>query len=380
VGDYSYNESTGTIYPSYPKLIDDIDVIPMADRSLQFRGVHTPVLLKGRHVVDLIPRLLHLLDGTRTVQEIITSLPTYDRADILTTLGMLLSKGLLEDGHSTAKLCFTDEELTYYNHQLTFLSRYIGLTRTAKDRYEFQVRLKKSRVLLLSSGTIGSESAKAFCRAGIGQLYICTIDPPTPVLLDPLELSGINPFISVQTIGANVRSPSEIETLICHSAPDLIVVATSRPIPSVWECLNETCLSMQRSWIRMTIDGHVGLIGPTVIPFQTPCYICFATRLQANTCQYYEDLSYTQYLDTDEGTARGAELPQWSRALAELLGLEVMKLLSYFAIPATYGRVVITDCLTLESKSSKVSKLPRCPACSRSGQIPAQTDLERLLL
>jgi bacteriocin biosynthesis cyclodehydratase domain-containing protein len=56
----------------------------------------------------------------------------------------------------------------------------------------------------------------------------------------------------------------------------------------------------------------------------------------------------------------------------DLLALEVIKILTRFSQPVTYGSLFTLDLLTFEAALHPVLKIPRCPHCSpAAAQRPA---------
>ena len=81
-----------------PRLISELVVEPYASDGLLFAGSENLELLRGRSARTLLERVLPLLDGTRRVQDIAALLPSVPVEHIQSVVGLLFSRGLLEDG------------------------------------------------------------------------------------------------------------------------------------------------------------------------------------------------------------------------------------------------------------------------------------------
>ena len=84
-------------FPARPVLVQDIDWFVMPHGlGIQFRGLETPVLFRGRNAALAIGYLLPRLDGTRTVDELVGERPTHlSEATLLRALVLLHEKELI---------------------------------------------------------------------------------------------------------------------------------------------------------------------------------------------------------------------------------------------------------------------------------------------
>jgi bacteriocin biosynthesis cyclodehydratase domain-containing protein len=368
------------ILPRYPKLINELDIIPMLNASIQFRGTGRPVLLTGFLTLDLIPQLTKLLDGNHTVPEIVQELDEFEEKEILECLRLLYLKGLIEDEDKEAKKQFSVEELDYYKDQIRFLSRFVGATRASDCRYRIQLALKESRVLVLESGYLGKRLLEDLCVSGIGCICAVALDENRHTSALYKKIAALNPYISFEIATKGLpRSQQDCEKVIAKTKPNLVVVATHRMVPQLYDWVNKACITQKTNWTRVCLEESLGILGPSVVPFQTACYTCYDTRSKANSPQYIEDIFYEEYLKHSKEIKQRTEFRPWSQAVASLCTIEIIKLLTYLAMPATYNRVFSIDFLTGESGFARVLKLPRCPDCSLTVKIPKRLDFENLL-
>jgi bacteriocin biosynthesis cyclodehydratase domain-containing protein len=119
--------------------------------------------------------------------------------------------------------------------------------------------------------------------------------------------------------------------------------------------VNEAALRDGWNWITGQIEWGCGLIGPAVLPGQSACYRCFQSRREANV----------PLLQTTVTNGWGFVGPL-AACVGSLLALETLRLISGVARPQTLGRVLRVDFLAAEMTSSRVLRLPNCPACGYS--------------
>jgi bacteriocin biosynthesis cyclodehydratase domain-containing protein len=63
--------------------------------------------------------------------------------------------------------------------------------------------------------------------------------------------------------------------------------------------------------------------------------------------------------------------PSFNLALgADLLALEILKLLSGFSEAVTVGRVMVFDPMAMTLSRHTVLRRPRCPRCAASASVP----------
>lgn len=341
--------------PSYPLLIEDLELIPAQDGTVQVRGPGTPLILRGEATRQFLPRLLPLLDGSRSVDDILGAMPDVDQSRVLSALKLLYSKGLLEDAGAAGTEGLSPEELRRHRAQLNFFSRYIGVSRKVQNRYEAQRRLKDAHVLLTGRGLILRELGGSLAEAGIGDLRV--EERPAP---SREELAGlIDPEL------------------------DLVLLAVPRPTPGVASWVNELAVATGVRWLPVVMDGRAGSVGPTVVPMESACYHCYRGRRLACSDFPREDQDYETYLDSHDGklpsgSPDGSQVSdgptgEWApftRLVASVAAIEVVRLLTGLVAPATINRVLLMDALTGESREARVVKLPRCPVCSPAATTP----------
>ncbi|ETX12953.1 hypothetical protein OCH239_15150 [Roseivivax halodurans JCM 10272] len=158
--------------PERPRVPPEILMIPYGAHGLLFEGGDGNQIISGRGARSFIPRLVAVLDGTRTLPEILAAFPRVDDAKVFGALALLYSRGLLEDGPGAA----VPEAL---EETAQFLGRYIDATRVNGNRGAALDRLAGTRVALAGRGA--AWLAEALDGAGLAALDT----PATPADLGP---------------------------------------------------------------------------------------------------------------------------------------------------------------------------------------------------
>jgi bacteriocin biosynthesis cyclodehydratase domain-containing protein len=201
----------------------------------------TVVTLEGRAAIALLPRLLPLLDGTRTTAEIAAAFGQAAAPAVSKALSLLAGNGLLVEG----PLAPTDVDAC--TETATFAACVTGATTQAAARE----RLAAARVAVLGSGAAGKEIRRLQRQSGVGRVDLLPAD----------------------------STPPEVS---------LVVAAPSRTEVPVLESLNELALARRQPWLQvLPYDGRFVVAGPLFLPGASACRACWLTRRAA--CSGYED-------------------------------------------------------------------------------------------
>ncbi len=269
------------------------------------------VCLEGRAADRLLPALLPLLDGMRTVDEIVCALGEPARPAVEHALGELAAYGLLMEGpplstELPAPVSGTAELLA-------------SLRPGGRPLAETAGAVAGCEVSVVGEGTAGVEAGR-------------------------LLRSG----------GVEVVRGSAIA-----AGPDLTVCAPSAAELPRLRDWNAQALETRSPWLQvLPFDGRYASVGPLYLPGDTCCYECFQLRRAAN-------------LDSGDEFPLVAEAPASYPAApaldAVLGGLAAVLALSWLVlgdhyVPAAFCAVELLPVLGVTVHH--VHRVPRCPACS----------------
>lgn len=274
------------------------------------------VVFEGRAVQRLLPALLPLLDGTRTIDEITVSLGHAIEPAIQKALSTMSERGLLVEGPP-----LNGETPAPFRETAHFLAA----STSARPVSEVQASLERARIGIAGNGVTAEELARLLRRSGIGQLRRISEED------DHGDLGKLDLLIVVPR------------------SADLARVAG-------W---NRRALSTGVAWLQvLPFDGKFAAIGPLFLPGETCCHECFRRRRLAN-------LAYAEEVPALELTpAAYPETPSVGAAIAGVAATLALRWLAYGdrAIPGTFYALEYP--VTLKLSAHQVYRVPRCPACS----------------
>jgi bacteriocin biosynthesis cyclodehydratase domain-containing protein len=292
--------------PDRPLLAPWYRLVENGDRLLLEHG-QSVVALEGAAVVTLLPPLLRLLDGTRTVDDLVERLGVVARPAIEHALEILASNGLLVEGPDAA----ADLRATAY----AFAAAYNLSPACVIERLDAAV------IGVVGEGAAAPEIARHLHAAGVGQVRRCEWD----------DDGGF----------------------------DLAVVTPSADETGLLGAWNRVTLSNGLRWLLMRpFDGRFASVGPLVVPGETCCYECLVLRRAAN-------LEYGAELIPIEAVPLTAVADPAFDALVVALSAHVALrwILGHDrTIPGVLYAVEQQPLPTITDHS--VLRVPRCPACS----------------
>jgi bacteriocin biosynthesis cyclodehydratase domain-containing protein len=323
----------------------------------EWREIVAPV--SGDAVMPLADALPSLLDGTRTLEMIYSSLlqQGYLLEAIPKALQWLEVHGLLRESPDSAAGILTAEEKLFYQAQtrafaqLTEPRRTYGVSRDICAGWSEQARLKQSVVILFGLGEAGRALARALVQSGVGRIVAAPANPATENFSAEAftsELHGINPHVEFLVVTA----PEDIPVILGDVTPDLMLYCPDHfeEANCVW--LNKVSLELKIPFLiyrQRTLEVD---LGPLVFPGETACYVCYERRCAAVMAS------------SERRTPTEVEGAHFRLAMGvDLLTLEIMKFLSGAAEPITRSRLWRLNLTTGITEIHPVLKLPRCPAC-----------------
>jgi bacteriocin biosynthesis cyclodehydratase domain-containing protein len=284
------------------------------DRLLLHYG-ESHLIFEGKAVARLLPALLPLLDGTRTLSQIAAYLGEPVRPATEKALELFHRHGLLADGPSP------------------------DAPRPQQRAAEFLAAIDPGR------GSIGKtlETLAAASGALIGS------GPLVEEIARLLQLSGVDELVR---LGWDTSSES-------LAGLNLIVAAPSgEELPRLDEW-NRIALAARVPWLQvLPFDGRFIAIGPLYVPLETACYECYRLR-RASNVDYPSD-----FLALGEQPAHHPAAPTLDRAVAGLAATVAVRWLAHVdpLLPGIW--YALEHDWDLRLTSHFVYRVPRCPACS----------------
>jgi bacteriocin biosynthesis cyclodehydratase domain-containing protein len=329
--------------PDRPRLAPWIVAVDLGDNRLQLRSGESAHTLAQPLLIRIFRRIQNALDGYHTVDEV----ASLAGSDVLPTtvaflLKLLQGKGLLQSGAGETPL--EEADRARWQSQLRFLGHFV------QDAPGAHVMLTKARV-----GLVGSANLRHAISCSLGSIGV----------------DGVSEMDDPRTWCTDSRDQHDRLGQF-----DLVVACENSPSLSLFEAVNRVCLSSGTRWLCVSVSGKAARLGPTIVPHQTACHTCLDLRLRAHQPDLEGYAAYRLHVDGPDGVIdEGSVAPLWS-AVAAQTALEVMRLLTGYAPPATVGRFYEFSALSPAAASHEVFRVPRCPSCGRRRTVTQAWDRE----
>jgi bacteriocin biosynthesis cyclodehydratase domain-containing protein len=253
------------------------------------------------------------------------------------------------------------------------------LTRGEIDVASAQARVRRSRVLILGAGGIGSWLAQALAMMGVAELVVVDPDrveernrtrqpyPADSVGRRKVEVLGemvtrLRPGLEFTGVDLRVEHESDLSSLV--EQVDVVASCADEPsVEIVAALVARVCLPARVPHIIAAYNGPVVRVGPFWHPRRRPlpCHGCLA--LARDTDDRAFGLTSAELAAAAPGGRRSAVSAAQSQVVAALVAGEILHLRAGVP-PATAGRVAVLDLLTLKSHRSRVPVRDDCALCS----------------
>jgi adenylyltransferase/sulfurtransferase len=343
------------------------------DEILRFRSERRAITLKGRSFREFSNRVIPLLDGEHSFEEIAANAAGVIDADALeTSLMFLAEQGLIRDDADTT---LVPSESSRLEPQLNFFHEIAG------DAEAVQRRLASSTVSVIGLAGPGAVAAEALAAAGVGEVRFVDPDPVTnaDAYLAPAyrDADAGSPRVTVlaRRLAEGATSsrltafgePLDDDEAVARAIGDssFVICALDRGRASIAYKLNRACLQSGTRWISCESGGHTVVVGPGIEPGVTACYLCYTMRGVACADRPEDAFAFQRFLDrrkTDD-SARRERLSVSSGLAGNLLALEALKVVGGFGSFATRGGLKVLNLLDLSLQGHVVLRKPWCPAC-----------------
>jgi bacteriocin biosynthesis cyclodehydratase domain-containing protein len=289
-----------------------------SDDRLIFEYAQEAVVLEGKAVATLLPLLLPLLDGTRTVDEINRDVGDDVAPAAENALAILAERGLLTDGPPLGP--DMPGQLSETAH---FFSALSGDTVAASE-----AALSQASVSILGIGSVAREIATVIGSAGVSQIRI----------VDWKERDQIG-------------------------SPNLAVVAPEPGELGELEHWNRSAVESGTPWLQaLPFDGHMAVVGPLYVPGETCCYECYRRRRAANVSYPADD-----YWALEAAPASYPSPPPLRNIVAALAAMFALQWLHDRANERGSSAAATMHVLEwgdfVELSRHRVYRVPRCPVC-----------------
>ena len=315
--------------PELPYLAPWYRVAHDGDR-LVLSYAHGAVVLEGRAVELLMPVLLPLLDGTRTLTQIEQQVGQAAAPAVRNALGTLASHGVLSEG---PPLEAGTDAAAVSSARLVAAASAGALSETASRE-----ALRQAAVSVLGQGETAAELLRQLRRSGVDAAGALDWDAEHE-LLQGTELVIAAP------------EPSELPKL------------------TGW---NEMALRTATNWLQvLPFDGRIAAVGPLYIPGHSCCYECYQRRRAANL-----SVSERDFWALEETPAAYPQAPALQAVAAGIATTLVLRWIGESAGGRTGSFIpgamhAIEWDAGIDVQRHFVFRVPRCHACFGERGMPS---------
>jgi bacteriocin biosynthesis cyclodehydratase domain-containing protein len=268
---------------------------------------------EGAAAKRLLPPLLSLLDGTRSVDDIAVIVGEPVRPAVLNALEQLNAGGVLAEGPPLP---------ADLPRNVAAASSYLATYFHGVSPAQVHEKLEASTAVIVGAGPLGVEIARLLRSSGLGNV----------------ERADRLPEPAPATLPIAAPAPDELHGL------------------RVW---NSEALASGTPWLQvLPHDGRYASIGPLYVPDETGCYVCFELR-RASAVEFTEE--FYALKDVPAAWPAAASLDAAVAGIAATCALRWLVHRDQF-LPAGFYAFEATATLSLEHHY--VRRVPRCPACS----------------
>lgn len=320
-------------------------------------------------------RLIALLDGTRTVEQLVIELGgTLPEPDVRTALDSLTETGYLEDAEAPLPLELDADELQRYRANINFFNT---LDTSDRSKYDYQVELKRLRVALIGMGGIGSNVAMALAELGVGHLAAVDFDRielsnlNRQVLYSTAEvgelksvaaarrLHAFNPTMEFSASADRIASERDAADFVDAAHADVVFCLADKPNGYIDYWVNRACVARGVTMIAGSIFAGIGN-AYAVLPGTSACFQCRVARELRDAPELAEEVRYVR--DSQFNVSNGATGPT-CMFHAYFLVYEMLRIKLGIAAPLTADRLFEINFLTFEQHFTDFPRLPDCEVC-----------------
>lgn len=326
--------------------------------------------LKGRFLREFMRHVVPMLDGSCELDEIRTAVAgIFNTEDLDAALELLARERLLE---------YVDDGASAESQRLTPQRNW--LHELALETDEVARRLATARVTVIGAGALGGSVAHALASAGVQTLSI--VDGrrvrEQDAYLAPVFTSADVGRLRVETVRDRVAEAAPSSAVTCvsdrpasdadvdavTSEADFVVCAVDASDVATAYRVNRVCFARRIPWIVSSAQGYEAVVGPTIEPGRTACYLCTTMRAAASANDPYRAFTIQSFFDRQErdDSDRRENLVFGVGIAANLTALDTFKRIC--GLPqATVGSLLVVDLLKASFDHYVVLRKPDCPVC-----------------
>lgn len=263
-----------------PKLKTNIYYVPVPEGGVYLRGNNCRLTLKGRSLYPLLERLMPLLNGNITIEELTRGLDA-ERGHMITNLiEKLFTHQFLKDaGEDQTDVLPLPVQETYASN-LTFIESFQA---SAATRFE---NFRQQHLLMLGPGRSVTSLAQAALQCGMRQISALVMPEGEAAVSSHQDIRDLIAHCAASEQSVQLLDPcaweNEAEVRKIIQGYDTVLHIAEQPTLARAQLLNRLCVEEQKTFIQALIIGDQAWLGPLVCPQAEGCWECAWRRLQTN--------------------------------------------------------------------------------------------------
>lgn len=210
------------------------------------------------------------------------------------------------------------------------------------------------------------ETLKESCGTGSFKTLAINMHAPDTTSISKDEVTPKNHYAPDNVLRNNPKV-KQLTNILKETSVSFLIVCLERTRNEWLLALNEACLELKLPWILCYFNGKHILLGPTVLPWKSPCYGCFvAHKLSYIYANSGLRLTFEDIFEIVESwpipdTFDGREAARW---VGSLLFAEAIRLIDGATYPEYVKRQLrIPPYATHSFTELKFETITTCPAC-----------------
>ena len=356
-----------------PKLSSTTSVVKISDNVLEFFKTNTREQVRIKVDDDTIMNIVLSLDGSKDLSTISEENEIqYD--SLVSLINFLDNKGVLD--HVDPKSDF--DSYASFRRVIHFLSDF---SVSHDELLSMWNKLRKSTVLIVGLGAVGSWVACNLVQSGVKNLILMDSDI--------VDISNLHRQFGYRECDVGLKKADVLEKRLKEYVSDINIMKSysfldeaslnqfdAYGIDLIINCADKPTVDMTSLWIGEygmkrniphIVGGgynlHLSLIGQTVIPHKSACVKCFQMQLEE---QNKIDPNQVKKLAVKNRKV-GSFGPMCSM-IASMVGMEAIKVLSECTVPANINRRGEFDIYTMDITYHDFLRRDDCEWCGKKGR------------
>jgi len=356
-----------------PKLNATVSVVKLNDHILEFFLTNIRQQIRIKVENDLILEIVTSLDGTKTPERIAAEYNIgMDELNVL--LEFLRNKGILDNVDPKRDF----EKYEQYRREIHFMAEY---SHSHDHLIKMWNSIRKSTVLIVGLGAVGSWVACNLSQSGVGSL----------ILMDADVVDETNLHRQFRYRNSDVRRKkadaledrihgfdSDIEVTKEYSYLDgtALQMFNDRKIDLIINCADKPTVDDTSLWIGEYAMGrgiphiigggynlHLSLIGQTVLPGKSACMKCFQKTLEEEN-----RIDPTKVKKLSVRNRKVGSFGPMCSMIASMVGMEAIKVLSKEITPSNLNRRGEFDIYNMDIAYKNYERRKDCEWCGEHGK------------